>query len=167
MAAYTRPARTIPYLRRKLDNVIRRAGFDLSSYFGKALINVLETYPRDELFQIDEDTLYQFALAILQLDERPRVRVLPRRDRFDRFVAVLVYIPRDRYSGEIRAAVGDYLAAAFNGHVSTDSASSRTLRYDGGRFFSMDGNTLPPLLTPPQFEMSHLLSAWSLRHIWL
>ena len=61
------------------------------SHSGKALVNVLETYPRDELFQIDEDTLYHFALAILQLDERPRVRVLPRRDRFDRFVSVLVY----------------------------------------------------------------------------
>ncbi len=77
---------------------------------------MLETYPRDELFQIDEDTLYQFALDVLQLDERPRVRVLPRHDRFDRFVSVLVYIPRDRYGGQIRAAIGNYLAAR-----STDS----------------------------------------------
>jgi glutamate dehydrogenase len=117
--AYTRPARTIPYLRRKIDSIIRRAGFDPSSHSGKALVNVLETYPRDELFQIEEDTLYQFALAILQLDERPRVRVLPRRDRFDRFVSVLVYVPRDRYDGSVRAAIGSYLAAAFNGHVSS------------------------------------------------
>ncbi len=115
--AYTRSARSIPYLRRKIDSIIRRAGFDPSSHSGKALVNVLETYPRDELFQIDEDTLYQFALAILQLDERPRVRVLPRRDRFDRFVSVLVYVPRDRYDGPIRAAIGNYLAAAFNGHM--------------------------------------------------
>ncbi len=116
--AYTRPARTIPFLRRKTDSIVRRAGFDPSSHSGKALVNVLETYPRDELFQIDEDTLYQFALAVLQLDERPRVRVLPRRDRFDRFVSVLVYIPRDRYGGQIRAAIGNYLAAAFNGRLS-------------------------------------------------
>ena len=81
-----------------------------SSHSGKALVNVLENYPRDELFQIDDDTLYQFALAILQLDERPRVRVLPRRDRFDRFVSILVYVPRDRYDGQIRAAIGNYLA---------------------------------------------------------
>ncbi len=116
--AYTRPARTIPFLRRKTDSIVRRAGFDPSSHSGKALVNVLETYPRDELFQIDEDTLYQFALAVLQLDERPRVRVLPRRDRFDRFVSVLVYIPRDRYGGQIRATIGNYLAAAFNGRLS-------------------------------------------------
>src|ERR1700722_3202389 len=116
--AYTRAARTIPFLRRKIDGVIRRAGFDPSSHSGKALVNVLETYPRDDLFQIDEDLLYQFALTILQLDERPRVRVLPRRDRFDRFVSVVVYVPRDRYDSKVRAAIGNYLASAFNGRVS-------------------------------------------------
>ena len=115
--AYTRSVRAIPYLRRKVDHIISRAGFDPSSHSGKALVNVLEHYPRDELFQVDEETLYQFAMAILQLDERPRVRVLPRRDRFDRFVSVLVYIPRERYNSEIRAKIGDYLAATYNGSM--------------------------------------------------
>ena len=79
---------------------------------------MLEHYPRDELFQIDEDTLYRFALAILQLDERPRVRVLARHDRFDRFVSVLVFVPRERYDSHIRVKIGDYLASAFIGRVS-------------------------------------------------
>ena len=116
--AYTRGAHGIPYLRRKIAAVERRAGFDAASHSGKALANVLEHYPRDELFQIDEDTLYNFALAILQLDERPRVRVLARRDRFDRFVSVLVYVPRERYDSQIRAKIGAYLANAFIGRVS-------------------------------------------------
>ncbi len=116
--AYTRSARTIPYLRRKIDAALTRAGFDPGGHSGKALVNVLETYPRDELFQIDVDTLYQFALIILQLDERPRVRVLPRRDRFDRFVSVIVYVPRERYDSNQRAAIGAYLAEVFDGHVS-------------------------------------------------
>ena len=116
--AYTRGAHGIPYLRRKIAAVERRAGFDPASHSGKALANVLEHYPRDELFQIDEDTLYNFALAILQLDERPRVRVLARRDRFDRFVSVLVYVPRERYDSQIRAKIGAYLANAFIGRVS-------------------------------------------------
>ena len=115
--AYTASVKAIPYLRRKADDIIRRAGFDASSHSGKALVNVLETYPRDELFQIDEDLLYDFALAILQLGDRPRVRVLPRRDRFDRFVSVLVYVPRDRYDSRIRAAIGEYLATTFRGSV--------------------------------------------------
>jgi glutamate dehydrogenase len=116
--AYTRGAHGIPYLRRKIAAVEQRAGFDPASHSGKALANVLEHYPRDELFQIDEDTLYNFALAILQLDERPRVRVLARRDRFDRFVSVLVYVPRERYDSDIRAKIGAYLADVFIGRVS-------------------------------------------------
>src|SRR6201987_283875 len=116
--AYTQPARGIPYLRRKIERIIGRAGFDAASHSGKALVNVLETYPRDELFQTDEDSLYRFALEVLHLDERPRVRVLPRRDRFDRYVSVLVYVPRDRYSGQIRAAIGRYLTTAFHGRLS-------------------------------------------------
>jgi glutamate dehydrogenase len=116
--AYTRPARTIPYLRRKVDAIVRRAGFDPEGHSGKALVNVLETYPRDELFQIDEDTLYRFAFAILQIEERPRVRVLARRDRFDRFVSVLIYAPRERYDSRVREAIGDYLAKVYNGRIS-------------------------------------------------
>jgi glutamate dehydrogenase len=116
--AYTRAAHGIPYLRRKLAAVEKRAGFEPSSHSGKALANVLEHYPRDELFQIDEDTLYRFVLAIMQLEERPRVRVLPRFDRFDRFVSVLVFVPRERYDSAIRIKIGDYLARAFIGRVS-------------------------------------------------
>src|SRR6476659_3746773 len=116
--AYTRDAHGIPYLRRKIAAVERHAGFDAASHSGKALANVLEHYPRDELFQVDEDTLYNFSLAILQLDERPRVRVLARRDRFDRFVSVLVFVPRERYDSRIRVKIGEYLASAFVGRVS-------------------------------------------------
>ena len=116
--AYTRTAHSIPYLRRKIAGVEERAGFDPGSHSAKALANVLEHYPRDELFQVDEDTLYQFSLAILQLDERPRVRVLARRDRFDRFVSVMVFVPRERYDSAIRVKIGDYLAATFVGRVS-------------------------------------------------
>ena len=116
--AYTRTAHSIPYLRRKIANVEARAGFDPNSHSGKALASVLEHYPRDELFQIDEDTLYRFVLAILQLDERPRVRVLARHDRFDRFVSVLVFVPRERYDSAVRVKIGEYLARAFIGRVS-------------------------------------------------
>ena len=79
---------------------------------------MLENYSRDELFQIDEDTLYQFVLAIMHLDERPRVRVLPRRDRFDRFVSVLVYVPRDHFDSTIREQIGAFLSEAYRGRIS-------------------------------------------------
>jgi glutamate dehydrogenase len=116
--AYTRSTRSIPYLRRKVDNLMRHSGFDPDSHSGKAFAAVLEHYSRDELFQIDEDTLYQFVLAIMHLDERPRVRVLARRDRFDRFVSVMVFVPRERYDSSARAAIGTYLAGVYKGRVS-------------------------------------------------
>ncbi|HEX2655588.1 MAG TPA: NAD-glutamate dehydrogenase [Xanthobacteraceae bacterium] len=115
---YVKSTRTIPYLRRKVDAVLRRAGFDADSHSGKALVNVLESYPRDELFQIDEETLFLFAMEILFLDERPRLRVLARRDRFNRFISILVFIPRERFDSNIRQAIGNYLAGAYKGRVS-------------------------------------------------
>jgi glutamate dehydrogenase len=115
--AYTRSARSIPYLRRKIDAVMARAGFPPAGHSGRALVNVLETYPRDELFQIDEETLHRFALVVMHLGERPRVRVLARLDRFDRFVSVIVYVPRDRYDSTVREAIADHLASVYAGRI--------------------------------------------------
>ncbi len=120
-SAYTRSTKSIPYLRRKIDNVLKRSGFNPAGHSGKALVNILETYPRDELFQIDDATLFQFALMILQLDERPRVRVLPRRDRFDRFVSAIVYVPRERAGGAVVDSIGEFLSEIFKGSVGTFS----------------------------------------------
>jgi glutamate dehydrogenase len=116
--AYTRSAGSIPYLRRKIATVVRRTGFPSTVRSFNALLNVLESYPRDDLFQIDDEQLYEFALAILHLGERPRVRVLARYDRFDRFVSVIVYVPRSRYDSAVQIAIGKHLAEVFEGHLS-------------------------------------------------
>ncbi len=116
--AYTEPTSTIPFLRRKVANVLARAGYGSESHSGRALKNVLEEFPRDELFQIDRETLHDFAVAILQLDERPRIRVLARPDKFDRYVSILVFVPRDRYTTEVRLNVGTYLASVYEGRLS-------------------------------------------------
>ncbi|MEM8552813.1 MAG: NAD-glutamate dehydrogenase [Pseudomonadota bacterium] len=116
--AYTQSVLTIPILRRKVDSVIRRLDFDPDSHSGTALANVLETYPRDDLFQVDEKDLEKSALAILQLSERPRVRVLPRIDPFDRFVALLIYVPRDRFTTTVRENIEAMMAEEYDGHVS-------------------------------------------------
>ena len=79
---------------------------------------MLESYPRDELFQVDDDTLFRFAIDIMNLSERPRIRALARADEFDRFISVLVFIPKDRYDTTIRRRVGEYLAGIYQGRVS-------------------------------------------------
>ena len=117
-SAYTETTSAIPYVRHKVAQVLRRAGYDPASHSGRALMNVLEGYPRDELFQIDIDTLLAFSTEIMRLYERPRVLALPRPDRFERFVSVLVYIPKDRYDSAVRQKVGEALAKVFEGRYS-------------------------------------------------
>ena len=113
--AYTRSARQIPYVRHKVAQVLERAGFEADSHSGKAVQHILEDYPRDELFQVDAETLYNFVMEILMLYERPRVRALARADKFDRFVSILVFIPREKYDTDVRTRVAAFLAQVYKG----------------------------------------------------
>ncbi len=150
-SAYTGTAASVPYLRHKVAQVAKLAGFDQTSYSGRALMNVLDSYPRDELFQISVETLHRFALDILQLTERPRIRALARLDEFDRFVSVLVYIPKDRYDTGVRRRVGEFLARLYAGRISASYPSypegplARThyiIGRDGGETPRVDRATL-------------------------
>ncbi len=118
-SAYTHSVRQIPYLRLKADAVIAAAGLEPESHSARALDTVLETYPRDDLFQIDTETLLAHTREILSLYDRPRVRLLVRPDRFDRFVSALVYVPHDRFDIDVRTRIGDLLANAFDGRVTS------------------------------------------------
>jgi len=116
--AYETPAHEVPLVRRKVAHVLTSAGKDPESHNGKRLRNILETWPRDELFQTDEAQLLATAMGVLHLYDRPRVKLFARRDPFDRFISVLMFVPRDRYDSGVRARAGDILAKAFRGRVS-------------------------------------------------
>ncbi len=116
--AYSRSPREIPILRRKVEACIAHAGFDPSSHDGKALLHILEGFPRDELFQMSSDELFETALGILHLQERQRIALFTRRDPFERFVSCLVFLPRDRLSTELRLRMQDILAQAYGGKLS-------------------------------------------------
>ncbi|HEY2092016.1 MAG TPA: NAD-glutamate dehydrogenase [Thermoanaerobaculia bacterium] len=128
-AAYSRSVREIPMLRLKARRVIERAGFDPHSHNGKALVDILETLPRDEIFQITDDDLFHIAWGILQLQERQRVALFMRRDLFGRFVACYVYVPRDRYTAEFKERAREILEEALNGRETQvyDSITSSAL----------------------------------------
>ena len=116
--AYTRPAAEIPLLRSKVEKIVDQFGFDPQSHSGKMLTNTLEYYPRDDLFQIDVKLLASFCEQINELADRPRIRVLPRIDHFDRFVSVIVYVPREQYDSDVREKIGTYLKTVYDGRVS-------------------------------------------------
>jgi glutamate dehydrogenase len=115
--AYVRSPAEIPFLRHKVERVVAASGHPPTSHDGKALLNILDTFPRDELFQIGVKQLQEWAEGILDLEMRPRVRVFARVDRFDRFVSVLVYAPRDRYNTKVRERIGALLSEAYKGSV--------------------------------------------------
>jgi glutamate dehydrogenase len=120
--AYSRSPRAIPLLRRKVENAVKRSGFEPQSHDGKALAHILDSYPRDELFQIGEDELFETALGILNLQERQRIALFLRRDPFERFVSCLVYVPRERYDTALRQRFVHILEEAFAGKVDSFNA---------------------------------------------
>jgi glutamate dehydrogenase len=113
--AYRASPWEIPVLRRKAQNVVERSGFVAGSHDHKALVEIIESYPRDELFQIREDELYDIAVGILHLGERRRVRLFVRRDAFGRFLSCLVYLPLERYNTRVRQRIEQILRDAFDG----------------------------------------------------
>src|SRR5690606_20674819 len=114
-AAYNRNPRHIPLLRHKVAAVMARANLPPGGHSAKALANILETYPRDELLQMSEEELFDVTQEILHLQERQKIRLFMRRDPFARFVSCLVYVPRDRYNTEIRRRFQDILLEALGG----------------------------------------------------
>jgi len=117
-SAYKQSPTDIPLLRGKVAQVLERASFPPASHDSKALVEILETYPRDSLFQIEIDALFEIAIGVLGLGERQRLRLFARRDPLDRFMDCLVCIPRDRFNTENRERISVLLAEAFGGiHV--------------------------------------------------
>jgi glutamate dehydrogenase len=117
--AYSRNPRSIPLLRLKVRRIVERAGLSPTSHDGKALLHIIDTFPRDELFQSDEDQLFETVTGVLNLQERQRIAMFIRRDPLERFVSCLVYVPRERYDSELRERFAAILEAAFAGQVSS------------------------------------------------
>ncbi len=116
--AYTESVRQVPVLDVKSAAVMARSGFAPDSHSGKDLHTVLETYPRDELFQMSVDQLYDTAMAVVRLHERRRTLVFLRPDEYGRFESVVVYLPRDRYNTVVRLRVQSVLEEAFGAQSS-------------------------------------------------
>jgi glutamate dehydrogenase len=112
-STYTASPIDIPVVRRKVQSVIDRAGFEPQGHDQKDLIAILENYPRDDLFQIDTDSLFDVAMGILHLQERRRVRVFVHREPYGRFISCLVFVPRDRYTTALRLRVAHLLMDAY------------------------------------------------------
>jgi glutamate dehydrogenase len=113
--AYSSSPRDIPVLRHKVQKIIAHFGLAPQSHDGKAVLHVLEAYPRDELFQAATDELIPIIRGIVNLYDRQVVRLFVRRDSYHRFWSCLLYVPRDRYNTEIRHRIEAIVREAFSG----------------------------------------------------
>ncbi|GAB3859440.1 NAD-glutamate dehydrogenase [Micromonospora andamanensis] len=114
-AAYRTSVQELPVVRRKVAEVLDRSGLSLRSHSGKDLMQILETYPRDELFQIKTDDLYHAVIGVLRMAGRRQLRVFLRRDAYGRFISCLIYLPRDRFTTQNRLRMQDILLRELNG----------------------------------------------------
>jgi glutamate dehydrogenase len=108
-AVYAESVWNIPFIRRKVAVIKQRSGFGSSAHLGKELAQVLEVLPRDDLFQTPVDELFNTTMAIVQIQERNKIRVFLRRDPYGRFCYCLAYVPRDVYSTETRLKIQQVL----------------------------------------------------------
>ncbi len=115
--SYAQNPYEVPFLRSKIDYVLKNSNFRPGGHAYKALVHILNTYPRDELFQIADEDLLRNALGIMQLQDRARVALFARRDPFERFVTCLLYVPRDRYDPALRLRIQSLLEKTFEGRA--------------------------------------------------
>jgi glutamate dehydrogenase len=111
---YNSSATQVPILQNKIDNICQKSGFEKESHGHKAFLNIIETYPRDELLQGSEDELAQIALGIFQMQERGISRLFVRKDIFGRFISCMVFVPRERYNTQLRNDTQTLLQKSFN-----------------------------------------------------
>jgi glutamate dehydrogenase len=113
-AAYNTNPKHIPFLRRKAALIMKNSKLNPKGHAGKVLFNILETLPRDDLIQGNEDEILQMAMGIFHLQERRRIRMFARQDVYRRFISCLVYVPKDRFNTELRHEMQKILVDSFN-----------------------------------------------------
>jgi glutamate dehydrogenase len=161
--AYKESPQRIPLLRGKVRAVLDGAGFEPGSHDFKALVQILEGYPRDSLFQMEPDELFEIAMGILQLGERQRLRLFVRRDPLDRFMDCLVCMPRDRFNTQNRERVGEILRETFGGtHLDWDVQLSESV-LARVHYIVHCPNGLPDDYDVKEIEqrLVHAIRAWS------
>lgn len=115
--AYYQSAAEIPLVGRKIERLLRHAGFDPYSHNGKALVAILQFMPRDELFQISEDELFVLSMGVLALEARPGVKLFARMDVARRYISALVYVPRELFSTDVRIQISQTLEKYFHATI--------------------------------------------------
>ncbi len=141
--AYNESVRNIPLLRRRMERVLNMLEVLPGSHNEKAISNIIEGWPRDELIQTKSETLAPIMQGVLDLVARPRVRVFSRPDRFNRFVSTVVFVPREAYDTDLRRHIAEAIETAWGGQMTTFQPS-----FDGATMVRVLFQTVLPKAGP-------------------
>lgn len=117
--AYSSHPKQIPFLRRKVVSVLEKSELPPKSHAGKDLMHILETFPRDDLFQASVDELHRISMGILNLQDRHQLSLFVREDAYNRYVSCLLYVPRDNFSSQLVLRAQDVLLKTFHSAEAT------------------------------------------------
>jgi glutamate dehydrogenase len=160
--SYNQSIRSIPLLRRRVERVIKLAGAVPGTHNEKALSNIMETWPRDEIIQTKSERLAPIMKGALHLIGRPRVRLFVRPDRFNRFVSAAVFVPREAYDTTLRQRIAETLEKAWNGTLvsfqpSFDGASLVRVLFQ----IALSANAPQPDIVKLEAEIAGLARTWN------
>lgn len=113
-AAYNTNPKYIPFLRHKVEHLLKNSGLNPQGHSGKILLNIIDTLPRDDLIQASEDDLLEIVMGIYYMQERRRIHLFTRVDIYRRFVSCLVYVPKDTFTTELRRAIQEVLSKSLH-----------------------------------------------------
>ncbi|MGO3177097.1 NAD-glutamate dehydrogenase [Psychrobacter sp.] len=161
--AYQLTVQQIPLLREKANKIMKMANLPRDGHAYHKMMHVINTLPRDDLFQASVEELYPIVSGISHLQDKKSLRLFSRIDHYQRFVSCLVYIPRDKFNTEMRIKVQDALKDAFGGTSSgfttefNESAHARVhvhVRTVPGEVKDVDTAAL-------EGKLSALMQSWS------
>jgi len=161
--SYNQQAEIVPFLDRKVRHVVEASGFKADSHDGRALMHILEALPRDELFQIEVDHLLEIAMGILHLKIMPKCQAFIRKDRFERYISALVFVPRELYDSTLRGKVENILCDAFNGELSSRYAQLSNDRIARWHFIirTKPGNVPNPDTASINIRLAEVAQRWT------
>lgn len=159
---YNSSATDLPMLREKIERMCELSGFEKGTHAYKAFVNIVETYPRDELIQTPDHELAQIILGIFQMQERGMSKIFVRKEAFGRFISCMVYVPRERYNTQLRRETQELLRRSFKakGDVEFNTYFSESVYARTHYIVRVDNNNLEFDVNEIEKNLIELTKTW-------
>lgn len=159
---YNSSATDLPMLREKIDRMCGLSGFEKGTHAYKAFVNIVETYPRDELIQTPDQELAQIILGIFQMQERGMSKIFVRKDAFGRFLSCMVFVPRERYNTQLRRNTQVLLQRSFKakGEIEFNTYFSESVYARTHYIARVDNNNLEFDVNEIEKNLIELTKTW-------